>query len=134
MNRFIASIPVIALLVGIGLPVMAQDTPNVACIQNAISQRDLSIMQGWNTYYVSTTTALNTRRAELMSAWLLTDKTQRKNTIKGYWQNYRNSLKTAKIIFKDARKNAWNQYKDAIKGCGERSSEARMGSGEDNRL
>jgi hypothetical protein len=108
---------------------------DIPCIQAAIEKRDTAIIAGLDTYAPAVKTALQTRKDELKAGWALTEKNARKTALKNAWKKYRESVRTARRTFRDAKRNAWKQFSTDRKACNAAPmSEDSTGQGVDETL
>ncbi len=88
-----------------------------ACIQAAVEKRDTAIISALDTYSAAIKTALMTRKNALVTAWGITDKVARRAALKAAWKNYRDSVRTIRKTFRDAKHASWRQFTADRKAC-----------------
>lgn len=92
-------------------------TPGLVCMQNAVAKRDGVIITAWGKFSTAITTALNVRKNDLVAAWGVNDKKERRRAINASWNAFGKSNKNARAVLKTERNSAWNQFKTDAKGC-----------------
>jgi hypothetical protein len=61
--------------------------------------------------------ALSTRKTALIAAWNISDKNQRRNSIKDARKNFETSVKNARKTEREQVKNIWTTFKSEAKTC-----------------
>ena len=119
MKKFtLGAIALIALAFVVAIPRgMASAATDVACIQNAVSVRESSIMNAVTTAQSVHTQALNTRASALQSAWGITDKTARKEAVKSAWSTYKTTMETNHQTRKSAHQTIKETFKQSKQAC-----------------
>lgn len=92
-------------------------TPNLVCIQSAVSKRESAIGSAWSTLSSAITSALSVRKDALVAAWGVTNAKDRRIAIRTAWDVFAKSNRDARKVLKDARNSAWSQYKTDAKAC-----------------
>ena len=109
--------------------------PNVACFQAAIEKRDTALIAAVEANRNAIVSALGVRKEALKSAWNLTDRKERRTAINAAWNNWRKSMRTARVEMNKAKKNAWNTFYTEREACGSIGRyDDQMGSGIDSQL
>ncbi len=96
---------------------VTETASGLECIQDAIETRDTALIDALSSYHAAAKTALETRIAELKSAWEQPKGTYRKADIKDVWTEYRIDLRNARKEFKLDKKVAWDVFKKAKAAC-----------------
>ncbi|MBI2592929.1 MAG: hypothetical protein HYW37_02105 [Candidatus Colwellbacteria bacterium] len=91
---------------------------DVACIQTAVSKRESALTSGLDIYTGALKTAFSARQSALNAAWALTDRKQRKETLRTAWSTFRDASKKAQKDWKTAKRAAWDTYTKDRKACG----------------
>ena len=107
----------------------------LTCMQAAVDARDTAVIAGFDAYYPSVKTALQTRQSALKAAWAQTDQKTRRDATRAAWDAYKASIKTARSTMKAAHKAAWMKFEADRKACSPRATRDDNGSaGMDSQL
>ncbi len=130
MKKLLFSLIAISLMLGLGASLaLAQDTPPVnptptsgtnpqaVCIQNVVEKRDTAIITAYTKYSSAVLTALNTRKAELKTAWAITTKNERRKAIAAAWAKFKKTQAGARSAWAKEKNAAWKAFKTEAKGC-----------------
>ncbi len=117
MKKVILLLIFSAFLTTFSSTALAADS-NISCIQNAIDNRDNTIIFAVEMYYSSIKKALETRKNTLKSAWEIGDKKERRESIKDAWNNFRKDQKDFSKEFKKSKRDAWNKFTKDRRDCG----------------
>lgn len=110
-------------------------TVDLVCMQTAVEKRDNAIIAAADAYYATVKIALTTRRDALKAAFGITDKTQRRTTIRNAWNTYKSAHRKAKSTLTSTKNAAWRQFNTDRKACGPgAASEDATPSGVDAQL
>lgn len=123
-----------SLLLGAALPVLAQErqdmrrnassTPraekvvNVACIQSAVSKRDLAVASALDAHVAGQKTAIVTRTSAINAGWAVPAAKDRRAALRTAWKNFESSSMRARKAFRDSNKTVWKQFDADMKACG----------------
>lgn len=121
-NKFLLiSILVLFLLSAAVVVVFAENSTsaeNIVCVQNAVDKRETAIQTAFDAFSSFINSALQTRKTELLAAWSITDRNERKTAINAVWNKFKKSKKTAVKTFNKTRLGAWTQFTADRKACG----------------
>ncbi len=94
----------------------ASSTPaNLSCVQEAVGDRETSILASYEKHFTAMKTALTDRKTALNTAWGKTDAKERRTAIKTAWKEFRtDKMASHKLLIKE-RKAAWKTYRDTMK-------------------
>lgn len=92
-------------------------TPNIVCVQSAVSKRESAIGSAWSTFSSAITSALSARKDALVAAWGISNAKDRRLAIRTAWDVFAKANKDARKVLKDARDSAWSQFKADAKAC-----------------
>lgn len=114
-----------AFLVSLGLVARAQNATtapstkveNIACVKTAVDKRETAVQTAFDTFSASAKSALQARKSELLTAWDIVDRIQRRTAINSAWNKFRTAQKEAKKVFNQSRLSAWNQFTTDRKAC-----------------
>lgn len=106
---------------------------DIACMKTAVEPRETAILAAFNKFSTAGVAALTERKTDLVAAWGISDREDRKEAIKMAWSDFKESAKTAKRTLKKERKEAWKTFKEAAKLCGG-GKEEESGERGDNQL
>lgn len=105
------------------------------CVLAAVEKRDNAIIAAVDARYNATKLAFQTRKTELVAAWSIASREERRKAIKDAWNKFDKSIRAANKAFKDAKKKAWNDFYKDRKACGQQViSDDRFNEGADNSL
>lgn len=105
------------------------------CILAAVEKRDNALIAAVDARYNATKTAFQTRKADLVAAWGLENRDERRKAIKYAWNKFDKSIRAANKAFKAAKKKAWSTFYKDRKACGQQViSDDRFNEGADNSL
>lgn len=90
---------------------------DTVCAQTAIGNRETSLITALDTFSASAKSALEARKAGLVSAWGNTVAKDRQTARKTAETTYRSSMKSAHDTLRSARKTAWSAFNTEIKKC-----------------
>ena len=91
---------------------------DIACVKTAVETRENTIKATFDKFSSSISSALQTRKSDLLNAWSIADKAQRKTAIKTAWDNFKKSKKDAIKTHRTEQLAAWKQFKISRKDCG----------------
>jgi len=137
MNKFFSSAILGAMVLGIAIPVFAEETTRVEtvkkemvkkseykpkkvdliCMRNVVGKREDSIISAKEKAFASMDTAFKARRDALKSAWDKTDAQERKSAINAAWKAFKDSHKAARTQLRTDDKTAWSLFKTARMAC-----------------
>lgn len=105
------------------------------CILAAVEKRDNAIIAAIDARYNATKLAFQTRKTELVAAWSIDNREERRRAIKEAWNKFDKSIREANKAFKTAKKKAWSDFYKDRKACGQTViSDDRFNEGADNSL
>lgn len=134
MNKFLTGAAIGALLLGIGVPALAERAPkkaDLSCMKAAVEKRENSIISAKEKSFTAMDTAFKARRDSLKAAWDKTDAKERREAINTAWSTFRKSHKDARTQLRTDDKTAWTTFKKDSKTCGvDSSSRGTDGAGE----
>lgn len=142
MRSGLVKVLLLAGVMCIGFPVLAQDaiskgTPkiDVSCIQNAIDERDNSLVTMVDVWSSSVKSALETRRDLERASWDIPGYKERRLAQRKAWSDYGKVLRYANNEKKKERVSAWKKFEHNRKECeGAYSPEMNTGSTYDANL
>jgi 3-oxoacyl-(acyl-carrier-protein) synthase len=110
----------------------ASQEVNIACVQAAVAKRETSLSGAFSAFTSSVSTAYATRASALNSAWSLTDASARRMAVKGAWDAFKKSSKSARDTYRGAKKDAWKLFKTESKNCGATTTGDEIGESLDD--
>lgn len=90
-------------------------SPAISCVQIAVQEREMAIIDSWTGFNTSITAALTARKDALVDAWQLTDAKEQGEALKNLWKNWKDDSKKAHMTLKADRKAAWAEFKQTMK-------------------
>ena len=90
---------------------------SIECVAKLIDTRESGFASAWTTYATAESTALATRRTDLVSAWKLSDVKARNTAIQTAGSNYTKAHKLAAQDYRDSIKTAQVAYETTKKTC-----------------
>jgi len=88
-----------------------------ACMTTAVTARENAIADAFETVADTTNASLALRKSELVTAWGLTNASERKAAIKAAWLKYKNTVKKARLDYRASAKNTWKTFNTAARAC-----------------
>ncbi|HLC49451.1 MAG TPA: hypothetical protein VJI96_03655 [Candidatus Andersenbacteria bacterium] len=120
MNKFFTSTIIGVLLLGIGVPALAEYAPKKAdltCMRTAVGAREDAIVAAKEKSFASLDSAFKARRDALKSAWDKPVAHDRRSAINAAWKAFRESHKVARAQLRTDDKAAWSTFKTNSKAC-----------------
>jgi hypothetical protein len=120
MNKFLTSTILGALLLGIGVPALAEYTPKKAdlgCMKAAVGKRENSIVAAKAESFTALNATYAARRDALKAAWDKTDAKARRDAINDAWSKYRTSHKEVRAELRKDLGTAWSIFQTDRKAC-----------------
>lgn len=90
-------------------------TVNLSCVQDAVADRETSILASYEKHFTAMKTALTDRKTALNTAWGKTDAKERRTAIKNVWKEFRTDKAASHKLLIKERKAAWKTYRDTMK-------------------
>lgn len=90
---------------------------DVACVQAAISARELALSSAATTQSQAVIAAYAARASALSAAYTGTDPKVIKKNVKSAWEAFSTATKNAKKTWQRGRENTWNTFRTAVKAC-----------------
>ena len=117
MKRVSLSLAAVSMVAG-PLMVMAQTTTTpTACQQAAIEKRETTIGAAFDVYAATVKATRVSFKESQKSAWVITDKKQRRTALKASEKAFKTSVRSAEKFAKDAERAAKKLYKTESKAC-----------------
>jgi DNA repair ATPase RecN len=86
-----------------------------SCVGEAVMVREEALMEAWENFSTTTTSALTERSTALVDAWNLESTKERSAAIKAAWKNWKADSKAAHTALRKERKTAWDTFKKTVK-------------------
>jgi vacuolar-type H+-ATPase subunit E/Vma4 len=86
-------------------------------MKNAVEKRGNALKTERDTYFNKINQAYDERKTALLNAWIIENKKERQKAVHVAWDNFRNSVKSAKSEYKKAHNQAWNTFVKERKAC-----------------
>jgi hypothetical protein len=104
------------------LKINATTTPakpqiNIVCIQNSVDRRESAIIIAFEKKSAAIKSALETRKADLKSAWALTALKDRIKARWDAWNKFRKAVDGIKKVYKEEINAAWKNFEKERKNC-----------------
>ncbi len=94
------------------------DTAEVmACVKKAVEKRETTIQTAFDDFTTTIKSALQTRKNELLAAWDISERNERRIAIQNAWNKFREAKRTAIRTFNQARLTAWKQFTIERRAC-----------------
>jgi cellobiose-specific phosphotransferase system component IIA len=90
---------------------------NLDCMKNAVEKRENALKTARETYFNKINQAYDERKTALLNAWTIGNQKERQKAVRVAWDNFRNSVKSAKSEYKKAHNQAWNTFVKDRKAC-----------------
>lgn len=90
---------------------------DVKCVQAAISTRETALLSAFDSFSVSTKSALTARKDGLLNAWAKTDSKERRQARKDVSESYRSAMKKTHEALKSSKKTIWSSFNTEVKKC-----------------
>lgn len=120
MNKYITSTILGALVLGFGIPALAEYAPkkvDLACMKSAVVKRENAIIAAKEKSFTSMDAAFKARRDALQAAWEKTNAKERREAINAAWKTFRETHKAARAQLRKDDKAAWSTFKNDRKAC-----------------
>ncbi len=88
---------------------------DASCVADAVEVREDALIGAWGDFSSTMETALEVRKAKLVSAWEMSDPKERVKTLKETWKGWREDRKDAHTELRKDRKAAWDAFKKTVK-------------------
>lgn len=115
------ALPSIGIVLGLlaTTPALAvRDTSvDTVCASNVVTNREVAIANAFSNFTSNMNTAYVNRRNALQSAWLVSNKDDRRNAVKAAWNNFKTASAAAKKSWKDTVRNEWKNFNENAKNC-----------------
>jgi vacuolar-type H+-ATPase subunit E/Vma4 len=86
-------------------------------MKNAVEKRENALKTEIETYFNKINQAYDERKTALLNAWTIGNQNERQKAVRVVWDNFRNSVKSAKSEYKKAHNQAWNIFVKDRKAC-----------------
>jgi len=122
-KKILIALMALAIFLSTGLIVKAvgknltDSTEVLTCVKAAVEKRETAIQNAFDNYSTAVKSALQTRKSELLSAWDIADRNQRRVAIKNAWNKFKEAKRIAAKNFNQARLSAWKQFTIDRKNC-----------------
>ncbi len=92
-----------------------REVKDLSCVQEAVAEREASIMEAWTDFNTAMISALTKRSEALVDAWEMTNSKERATALKKLWATWKADSKKAHTDMKADRKAAWTDFKKTMK-------------------
>ncbi|MEK9132201.1 MAG: hypothetical protein AAB606_00625 [Patescibacteria group bacterium] len=129
MKKSIALAVITAVMLGVfTVPAFAQDgaetdqnvlqAAQLTCMAAAVDKREVAILTVVDTQYNAVKTALTARQAALKLAWVISDRSQRKEAVKAAWKAFHGTWRVSNKQLQKDKRAAWKVFNVDRKLCG----------------
>ena len=107
-----------------------KQTVDPTCVRPLVTAREDAIIAAEGALHTALSAALQTRKAALDAAWMLSDAAARKQAVKDAWKAFNTAKKSAHQAYRKAVKDAWQAFKKGGKSCSGTGESAGAGESE----
>jgi vacuolar-type H+-ATPase subunit E/Vma4 len=86
-------------------------------MKNAVEKRENALKTEIETYFNKINQAYDERKTDLLNDCTIGNQNERQKAVRVVWDNFRNSVKSAKSEYKKAHNQAWNTFVKDRKSC-----------------
>jgi len=90
---------------------------DLVCLQKAVEKRETAIIAAHDQLSAAIKNALETRKIELIKAWVIENRFERNKARIKTWNNFRKAKREAKKTYNTSIKNIWKEFHQETQNC-----------------